>query len=125
MLDWFDGARAWNEEGEAFAARHDPARWLAPAKHLPDPADEAACLAWYLIQAKHIASAHGVPPHCRFEWLTVSSAAAGMAGFEDAPDSFDKPRIFLDAGILERDFDKVMLFSALLGVAVHEASHIL
>ena len=122
--DWFSNAVEWNQEGQRTVEQSRGERWLAPDRKLPSVEMNAESLGWYLGKARSIAHMLGVPLCCQIEWLTQESSA-GMAGYLDAPESFTKPVIFLDAATLNCSTDRIVCLNALLGVVVHEASHIL
>ncbi|HJT79465.1 MAG TPA: hypothetical protein VJ739_19875, partial [Gemmataceae bacterium] len=67
---------------------------------------------------------HGVPKGCRIELAVVLQAGAAAAGFEDAPEGFERPYILLDKGPYDRCSPEEVL-NVYLGLGLHEAGHVL
>ena len=74
--------------------------------------------------ARNIARIHGVPRQCHVELAVTGQEGAASAGFEDAPESFERPFILLDKKAIEA-CDPPEVRDVFLGLALHEAGHIL
>jgi hypothetical protein len=74
--------------------------------------------------ARNIARIQGVPPACRVELAVTGQEGAACAGFEDAPESFERPFILLDKTVPE-SCDPSDVRDVVCGLVLHEAGHIL
>ena len=119
--DWFDVATRVNRQRE-------DERKTAPmsaAWGLKWTDEDLITRLCELREAVHnLIRAHGVPPQCRLEFADCGKHGSAAAGFEDAPDSFERPFILLDKTPFEicelRDVRDVYC-----GLGLHEAGHIL
>src|SRR5579871_6752827 len=115
--DWFDQRLRQHAEAEQIcAASPKSAAWTRTRGKDGRVRDLYEILA----SVRNLARVQGVPKHCRVELAAGGMAGAAAAGFEDAPNSFERPFIFLDKRPYEAcDENEVM--DVYSGLVLHEA----
>lgn len=117
--DWYSKASALKEQharlptGSAFGDAASQKR-----------RDSAADLSRIREIVRGVVRAHGVPRNCRIDFARLGEEGSGCAGFEDAPDSFERPFVLLDKSIYD-DVDRSVVVAVYCGLGLHEAGHVL
>jgi hypothetical protein len=120
--DWFDANVAENRRRMTLLRVAPMSRaWARSGRRWGE--DRVADLRAIRNILRGFAVSAGAPTNCRVELAGVGNRGAALAGFEDAPDSFERPYILVDKTIYEKCHPDMVL-DVYCGVTAHEVGHI-